>query len=254
MTTARAAAGAGLAVALAAGAALAASPAWAAPSTEVLQGSVLRIVSVADWAEAANLLPGESVVWDVAVSADADVDPGTVTLAVSATGAAPLLVDAELCLQPWTDGACPGGATVLATSWTIPRDGSEAVLADFPSTQTAHLRLRVAMGGDDDGPGFTDVRVSARGVGDAVVADAGGGLSSLPTTGGTAPVGVLVGGIVLVGAGAVLLAGRIRRRGRGRRDARSDRASQDARGDRVPRDARGAPDSRDEGRDAGVAP
>ncbi|MCM3779966.1 hypothetical protein [Microbacterium hydrocarbonoxydans] len=226
MTISRAAVGAGLAIALAAGAALAAAPAWAAPSTEVVQGAVLRIVSVADWDEAADLLPGESVVWDVAVSADADVEPGTVTLAVSATGAAPLLVDAELCLQPWADGACPGGATVLTTSWTIPRDGSEAVLADFPSTQTAHLRLRLARGGDDDRPGFTDVRVSARGVGDAVAAGPGGGL---PTTGGTAPVGVLVGGIALVGAGAVLLAERTRLRGRGRPVARGYRGARDGR-------------------------
>ncbi|MFB4350124.1 hypothetical protein [Microbacterium sp. CR_7] len=240
MTIRRVEVGGGLAVALAAGVAagvaLAAAPAWAAPSTEVVQGSVLQIVSVADWSDAADLLPGESVQWDVTVSADADVEPGTVTIAMSATGAAPLLVDAELCLQPWTDGECPAGATVLATSWTIPRDGSEAVLTDFPSTQTAHLRLRMALGGDDDRPGFTDVRVSARGVGDAVAAGGAGELSALPTTGGPAPVGVLVGGMVLVGAGAALLAGRIRWRGSGRRDAR---------------DAR---DSRDEGRDAGVAP
>ncbi|PCE14614.1 hypothetical protein AUC47_03275 [Microbacterium sp. SZ1] len=209
MTISRAAVGVAAAVAFAAAAALAAAPAWAAPSTEVVQSAVLRIVSVADWSEAADLLPGESVQWDVTVSADADAEPGTVTLALSATGAAPLLVDAELCLQPWTDGACPGGASVLLTSWAIPRDGSEAVLVDFPSTQTAHLRLRMALGGDDDRPGFTDVRVSARGVGDAVTAGAGGGLA---VTGGTAPVGALIGGGALLGAGTVLLAGRIRRR------------------------------------------
>ncbi len=51
--------------------------AWAAPTTQVIQGSILRLVSVADWAAAGRLLPGQPVEWDIAVSADAP-DPGVV--------------------------------------------------------------------------------------------------------------------------------------------------------------------------------
>ncbi|WP_144874169.1 hypothetical protein [Microbacterium sp. 1.5R] len=192
---------------------VAATPAWAAPSTEVVQSTVLRIVSVADWTEASSLLPGESVQWDVAVSADPASEPGTVTLAVSARGAAPLIVDAALCMQAWADDECPGGATVLATSWSIPRDGGEVVLTDFSSTRAAHLRLHMALPEDHDGPGLTDVRVTARGVGDAVVAGTGG---ALPATGGAPPTATLVGSAALLALGASLLARGIRVGGRRR--------------------------------------
>ncbi|MFK0403583.1 LPXTG cell wall anchor domain-containing protein [Microbacterium sp. NPDC090225] len=180
---------------------LAAAPAWAAPTTEVIQGRVLRLVSVADWSQASRLLPGEPVQWDVAVSATPP-DPGTVTIAVSADGDAPLLVDAALCMQEWQESGCPGGAEELESEWSIPRDGSEIALAAFPSTDVAHLRLWITLDADDDN-GITDVRVHAQGVGEAVVTGPGG--DPLPATGGTvapwligAGVGLAVAGIGLV--------------------------------------------------------
>ncbi|UPL13400.1 LPXTG cell wall anchor domain-containing protein [Microbacterium galbinum] len=181
---------------------LAAAPAWAAPTTEVIQGRVLRLVSVADWARASRLLPGEPVQWDVAVSASPP-DPGTVTIAVSAAGDAPLLVDAALCMQEWQESGCPGGAEELESGWSIPRDGSEVALAAFPSTDVAHLRLWITLDADGDN-GITDVRVHAQGVGEAVVTGPGG--DPLPATGGSiapwatgAGVGLAVAGIGLVG-------------------------------------------------------
>ncbi|MFJ4222722.1 LPXTG cell wall anchor domain-containing protein [Microbacterium sp. NPDC089695] len=186
-----------------------AAPAWAAPSTEVIQGQVLRLVSVADWAAASSLLPGERVQWDVAVSADAP-DAGRVTLAVSATGDAPVLVDAELCMQEWSDTGCPGGATVLETSWSIPRDGDEVALADFGSEEVAHLRLFVALDpeGDDDEDTATDIRVHARGAGDSVVAGSSG---TLPATGGALAPWAIGAGAALAVIGVGLLALRSRR-------------------------------------------
>lgn len=196
---------------------LTAPPAWAAPTTEVIQGSVLRIVSVADWTAASSLMPGESVRWDVAVSADAP-DPGRVTLSVSASGDAPLVVDAELCMRGWQADGCPGGAMALRSSWAIPLDGSPVVLAEIATTEVARLRLRIALGvAAGEASGATDVRVRASGVGDSVVVGPGGPLPAtgggvLPATGGgVVPwvVGVAAG---LVIAGAGVLVPRPRRR------------------------------------------
>lgn len=173
---------------------LPAQPAWAAPTTQVVQGRVLRLVSVADWDAAGSLLPGEPVQWDVAVSADAP-DPGVVTIGVSATGSADLVVDARLCMQEWTASGCPGGATVLRSGWRIPRDGSEFELTRMADTETAHVRFSMALaaGGGD---GRTDVRVHASGAGESAVVGPEGGLA----TTGMSPVVFWV-----AGGGAVLL-------------------------------------------------
>ncbi|MFF7293097.1 LPXTG cell wall anchor domain-containing protein [Microbacterium sp. NPDC008134] len=182
---------------------LVAGPAWAAPTTEVIQGRVLRLVSVADWAQASRLLPGEPVQWDIAVSADPP-DPGTVTIAVSAAGDAPLLVDAALCMREWQESGCPGGAEELESEWSIPRDGSEVALAAFPSTDVAHLRLWITLGADDDN-GVTDVRVHAQGVGEAVVTGPGDPLPlPLPATGGGVAPWVIGAGAGLAAAGVGL--------------------------------------------------
>lgn len=182
-----------------------ASPAWASPTTEVIQGQVLRLVSVADWDAAGTLLPGQPVQWDVAVSADAP-DPGTVTIGVSATGDAPLLLDASLCGEEWQVDGCPGGESVLRSGWEIPRDGSEIRLAEMADTDIAHLRLSIALRGGAES-GSTNVRVHASGEGETVVAGPDGGLA---TTGASPPVPwIWAGGAVLVlGAGTFVLARR----------------------------------------------
>ncbi|MEV4737874.1 MULTISPECIES: LPXTG cell wall anchor domain-containing protein [unclassified Microbacterium] len=203
-----------------------APPAWAAPTTEVVQGQILRLVSVADWDAASSLLPGERVRWDVAVSADAP-DPGRVALAVSASGNAPVLVDAELCMRPWEGSGCPGGATALESAWDIPRDGSEIALAEFASEETAYLRLWVALdpaGASDDGT-ITDIRVHARGAGESVVAGSDG---LLPATGGSATPWAIGAGAALAAIGAGLFA--LRSRGGARASATDTQGTSRARG------------------------
>jgi len=164
-------------------------------------------VSVADWDAAGSLLPGEPVQWDVAVSADAP-DPGTVTIGVSATGDAELVVDATLCMQPWAASGCPGGETVLRSDWSLPRDGAEVVLTRMADTETAHVRLSIALAAGDEG-GRTDVLVHATGAGESVVIGEDGGLA----TTGMPPVvfWVLGGGSVLLLFGCLLLLARRRR-------------------------------------------
>lgn len=192
--------------AIVAGVLVAAGPAWAAPSTQVVQGEVLRLVSVADWDAASSLLPGQPVQWDVTVSADAP-DPGTVAVGISASGGAALVIDVLRCAQAWGEGGCSGGPVALEAGWSIPRDGVEMPLLEMADTEVAHLRLVIALGGEEDGS--TQVRVHARGAGESATIGPDGGLA----TTGAAPFApwVIGGALALVAGGAALSA--VRRRG-----------------------------------------
>lgn len=188
-----------------------AGPAWAAPTTEIIQGRILRLVSVADWDAAGALLPGQPVRWDVAVSARAP-DPGRVTIALSATGDAPLILDVSMCLQAWEASGCPGGAVVLRSAWEIPRDGGEVRLAEVADTDVANVRLTIGLA-DGAEAGSTSVRLHARGEGETAVVGPEGGLA---TTGMPPHVPwVLAGGAVLAVAGVLLVARRRRVRSDG---------------------------------------
>lgn len=182
--------------------------AWAAPTTQVVQGEVLRLVSVADWAAASSLRPGAPVQWDVAVSAEAP-EPGTVKIAVSATGDAPLRLDIALCPTAWQASGCAGEVTPLRADWSIPRDGSEIGVTEVDAADVARIRLTIVLDGADSGS-TTEVRLHAHGAGESAVVGPGG--DGLATTGlpPSTPL-IFVGGAVLVAAG-VLLALRRRRR------------------------------------------
>lgn len=173
-------------------------PATAAPTTDVVQGQVLRLVSVADWTAAASLRPGQPVRWDVIVSADAP-EPGTVRVGISARGDAELLVDVEVCMQQWESTGCPGGARTLRSDWPLPRDGVEASLIEMGESEVAHLRLSIALQAAD--VGSTDVRVHAQGAGESAVIGPDGGLA---TTG----LSTDVRGVLAVGGG-LLVAGTV---------------------------------------------
>lgn len=185
---------------------LLATPAWAAPSTEVVQGQVLRLVSVADWEAASSLLPGQRVQWDVTVSAEA-ADPGLVAVGVSADGAADLAVEVLRCESEWDESGCSDGATAVKSAWVIRRDGVEVPLLEMADTDVAHLRLVVTLAGDDNGS--TQMHVHARGAGESAVIGPDGGLA----TTGMAPLApwVVGTGVVLVGTGAALSVVRRRR-------------------------------------------
>lgn len=198
---------AAIASAVAAGMALIApSAAWAVPSTQIVQGEVLTLVSVADWDAASSLRPGQPVRWDVTVSADAP-EPGTVRVGVSATGDADLVVDAALCTQAWTAGGCPGGETVVRAAWSIPRDGAEVSLVEMSDDDAAHLRLSIALA--DAQLGSTEVRVHAQGAGESATVGPGGGLA---TTGPSPVAPWAVGGALLLLAAGWALAAAARAR------------------------------------------
>jgi hypothetical protein len=190
-----------------------AAPAWAAPTTQVVQGRVIRLVSVADWEAASALSSGRAVRWDVTVSADAP-DPGRIVLGVSATGDARLDLDVALCAQEWEDDGCPRGETALRTAWDVPRDGVQTELTSMADTDVAYVRMSVALAADEHG-GSTSIRFHASGEGESASVGPEGGLA----TTGMPPVvpWILAGGAILVVAGAALVVGRARR-GRGRSD------------------------------------
>ena len=179
-------------------------PASAAPTTQVVQGDVLRLVSTADWERADGMLPGASMDWDVTVSADA-ADPGTVRIGVSAEGAAALALDARLCSGEWTRDGCSAELTDLRTDWAIPRDGVEVPLLEMADTEVAHLRLTVSLA--NDLPGRTDVRVHVQGAGESAAIEPGGGVAGgvdggLATTGmAPVPPWALGAAVLLVGLG-----------------------------------------------------
>ncbi len=204
----RAACAAG-ACAVVCGALLAVSPAWASPSTEVVQGQILRLVSVADWDAASSLLPGEPVQWDVTVSAEAS-DPGIVAVGVSANGGAALVMDVLRCAQEWDESGCRGGATVLESDRSIPRDGLEVPIVEMADTEVAHLRLVITLDGADSGS--TQVRVHARGAGESATVGPDGGLA---TTGAVPFAHWAIGGALALAAGSAALSASRRRRSAG---------------------------------------
>lgn len=181
----------------------------AVSATDVVQGQYLRLESVADWAAASSMVAGDSVRWDVSVSADAP-DPGTVSIGVRAKGDAELRVDAARCPQRWETSGCPGGAAVVRSGWSMPLDGVEVPLLEVPATEAAHIRFTISLA-DPSAGGSTAVSVHATVAGETVVAGSEGrlavtGLSSIPW--------VLAGGAVLLLAGGAFAAVR-RRRPRG---------------------------------------
>lgn len=180
------------------------SPAAAAPTTEVVQGEYLRLVSVADWESANRMLPGASARWDVTVSADAP-EPGTVAIELSADGDLSLEADVRVCASPWRGERCPGGADVVHRDLTLPLD-DRAEIMTISDTDVAHVRLDVTPSESD---GVTQVRVHAIGSGEEIGVGPPG---ELPPTGMPPFLPWLLSlGAVLVGAGAAALGVRRRR-------------------------------------------
>ncbi|MGN8026429.1 hypothetical protein [Microbacterium sp. 22242] len=182
--------------------------AGADPATQVVQGQYVRLVLHADHSSPAEMEPGTDVRWDLVVS-DAAPGPGTVLLGVSATGDAPIEVDARLCSVAWQGEKCAGGSQLLRSAWSVPRDGRTVVLDAMPAGSVAHLRLDVRLAGGEVS-GATQLRVHADGFGDHLQT---GPEESLAPTGGSAPISAIVGGGVLLLAAAALLLVPRRRRG-----------------------------------------
>lgn len=200
---------AGLAVVLGVGAALASpTPAQAAGDEQIIQGEVIRLVSI-DQPQMSTLFPGSSAVWQVGVSADAP-SPGTITVQLSSTGDAALALRYAVAACPvrWVDDGCLAPTTLLDEQ-LVPLDGVERDILSMTSSEQRWLRILVTRpeAGDPGASGAVDIVVRAVGLGDDVSTSPGDGL---PATGAGAP--WVLGGLAVVllaaGVGVVVRARR----------------------------------------------
>lgn len=179
------------------------APARAATTETVIQGSVIRLVSIESEAMQ-QLTPGGSAVWQVGVSADAD-SPGTLTITLAGTAApdTELRYTVQGCPQQWTGATCAGSHVLVADS-PAPTDGAPILLQTMPDDAQLWLRIEVSLPTDAD-PAASPLQLTVRvtGVGDDVSAGTGGG--GLAATGGAAGWTLVAVAVVVSAIGAGML-------------------------------------------------
>lgn len=175
---------------------VAAVPAHAAPSREEIDGRVLHLVSVQDEAAMTSMSPGETVTWDVRVSADEPDGEIAVTLAALDGDGFQVSV-----------AACTGQAQGCTSQLLAPTvlEGV-APVATQSADETVWYRIRVTLTGYD--PARTVLTFSAHGHGEQVSTD---GVAQLPGTGTSPwlPVGLALAAL-LFGVVLARLAGMVR--------------------------------------------
>lgn len=165
---------------------LAAVPAQAAPEREVITGQVLRLVSVQDTDAMGSMSPGETVAWDVQVSAS---EPeGEIALELLADGpeAAGFRVSVHACAAEG-EGCTRELLAPAVIGTTATEVGSQA------AGEVIWYRISVQLAGDESAR--TVLTFTARGHGDQVSTD---GEAELPGTGTSPwlPVALAVGALV----------------------------------------------------------
>lgn len=180
---------------------LAAVPAQAAPEREVITGQVLRLISVQDTDAMGSMSPGETVAWDVQVSAS---EPdGEIALELLADGpeAARFRVSVHACAAEG-EGCTRELLAPAVLGTTAAEVGSQA------ADEVGWYRIGVQLTGAE--PARTVLTFTARGHGDEVSTD---GEAELPGTGASPwlPVALAVGALV-VGTVLARLASILRRK------------------------------------------
>ncbi|MFD2757269.1 S26 family signal peptidase [Gulosibacter faecalis] len=197
--------GAGLLVAVAAP-----PPAIAAgESTTVIEGDVIRLTSIGDFAAMQSMRPGVPAYWQVGVEADTQ-DPGTIDVTAEASGSAELGLDLEFraCTVQWIDGVCSGEEVGVNAPAASLLGADPHPLLTLPADQARWVLVTATI--PEDASGSVSVLIRATGMGDDLVAAPENPLTTLPATGGT-PAWMLGLGAVLVTIG-LALAARARRR------------------------------------------
>ena len=182
------------------------APAEAASDERVVQGRVIRLVSIEE-PRMSDMAPGTSAVWLVGISADAP-NPGTLTVLLTSDGdgGLGLRYDVQSCVTRWDSGACAESET-LVPEQTVPVDGAERDILSMPSDEARWLRIAVARpaGSDPDASGAVEMEVRAVGVGDDVSTSPDRPLlPGLPATGAAAPWVMSVLAVALLATGGVL--------------------------------------------------
>lgn len=164
------------------------TPANAAVSEDVIQGSALTLTSVGDKTLMAHLVPAVPAAWQVGVAAH-PTDPGVVRISLTAQGrlvADPdgLQVTVSTCDVRWGGGVCPTGGTVLLGPGPASAliTGSVA-LTSMPSAQQRWILIDASLPANPVSlpTGSADLVLTASGVGDEL--SAGGSVGTLAWTG-----------------------------------------------------------------------
>ena len=171
---------------------LAAVPAQAAPVREVITGQVLQLVSVQDPEAMASMSPGETVTWDVQVSAS---EPeGEIALELAANQQGGQLHDTGAFRVSVHECAAEGQG--CSRELLAPAEiGPEATaVGSQAADETVWCRISVELAGDE--PTRTVLTFTTQGHGDVVSTD---GEAELPGTGASPwlPVALAVGAMVL---------------------------------------------------------
>ncbi|UFU03018.1 hypothetical protein LQF12_16280 [Ruania suaedae] len=176
-----------------------AASAAAGPEREEIVGDVLRLVSVQDRAAMRSMEPGESVPWDVQVSAN---EPeGSIDLSLVAVQAEGGFTVSVAACEAEASGC---GRAVLDR---VPvTGGSSLEIATQAAAEAIWYRVSVQLSEEATAPASTTLRLLAEGAGDEISTD---GEVGLPTTGASLlwPA-VLALGAVLLGAAIAVVARR----------------------------------------------
>jgi len=210
--------------------------------TTLISGEHLRLQTVGDPAQMQNLAPGQPVIWEVGVWAEAP-EPGEIRLGITGRGELAqrenaLRVSVQGCSEQWIEDRCPSGAAELLAAEGLDRiteAGPTLHLTTMPSDEVRWLRVEVVLtgaqgstvsgaegdvlihaagageeisSGDDppggEGPGGGSPGEGAPGEEPPVGGGAPGEDDGLARTGTTGAVPLLAAGLLAVALGTVL--------------------------------------------------
>lgn len=209
--------------------------AQADPADRQINGRYLRLTSVADPEAMTTLAPGDSVVWQVGISADPP-SPGKIEVGYAFTGrrALPLEITTTACTTRWHEGRCPG-AEVPAAGISASGNTNSGPLLSFGTGEQRWVRLQVRVPSDAAvaQDAVTRLRLVVAGAGEEVSANPSGPspetgtdrtgspsegsvadpgrpiVEPLPSTGGDVLGALFWGLIAVVGGVAVSLVARV---------------------------------------------
>lgn len=164
----------------------------------LITGEFLRMQTEGDASQMQNLAPGQPVVWDVGVWAEAP-DPGEIRLGISGRGELAELDDAltvsvDACPTQWTGDTCSAGAARILSEEGLDdlsdADGSR-YLATMPDDEERWLRVTATLNASASGRDLSGaqgrVLIHAEGAGEEL--STGPGPEPSPEPGGEDPDG-----------------------------------------------------------------
>lgn len=172
--------------------------AHAAATDMVITGQYLRLTSVIDGSAMGAMAPGDSVDWQVGVSADAP-SPGRIAVGYTFSGrrALPLDITTSACTKRWIGAACPGQEVPVGAIGAVSAAPSGDLLAlDSDAERWILLRVTLPQRADIPHASATDLRIVVTGAGEELSAgprdpapDSGGVVPSVPVGGSGASSG-----------------------------------------------------------------